>query len=425
MAQGQASCGCFGKVTVRPWSAAFVDAGAILALLICQVQERAHSPAGQWMRWSIVGVALITVSALLGQPLLAPMRALAMNWKNPQEAITDAQLLDQILGGWNQNRAHLNTMTFETDQVVHSIPTMMTFVTREGQKVRQFSEERTTRTAARYIYRGDKLRYDYVSRDDMDFGQFVVVKDGMYVKYSPRLKQAWLSRGSLDDGLADPIDLRCAGFLPPISDLEGWIKSSDIQSVQRVTTLLGREVARLTAKWHYAKSGYYTVQADFDPAIGFLPIAVTYRYGHDGTIASVSQIEYQKLALVGGWFLHRKSTQNYLAGAASDLGSAIPNLTCELTVRGSPEVRGRISDDTFDPVLPPKTTLVGDLMAAGITPNEPVPSSRMTRQIPLVPTRAPATASASSEPGPTWLYALAVDAVLLGGCCIFRRYLSF
>jgi hypothetical protein len=299
------------------------------------------------------------------------------------------ELLKAVVTGWRQNRSQLQKLAFDVERTVQVIPVIFPGVNTAGKKAEFFTPEKTTRGTCIYRYDADVMKEEYVTPTDISFGTVTVARNGRYCKYVPSIKQAWITTGIPDVDVKTPIDLRCAGLRPPISDLGGWLEGWDVEAIRSVADATGRAVVRLSGKWLGPHGKNVLLTVDFDPAMSFVPVAVTERYAGNDTVMSIATLEYQPIKNGKVWFLKRERVRCYPNGTTLGPERGRPNLILENVVLGAPKTEIESGPDEFDPILRPKTLLLGDLRAQPVSPSVPVRASKMTRDLPEVPVPRP------------------------------------
>jgi uncharacterized membrane protein YphA (DoxX/SURF4 family) len=434
--ENRESCGCFGQVSVRPWVAVALDGLAIAALLLCSPARAPGLPLqAVRVRWAIFGTCIPVVALLIGWPLVSSLNlgnktTLASAADTEMPAGVDATALERVIQGLERNHAALRTLAFSTERTVTAHPVKPKWV----QPVRGNGPipepvEKTYQSSSKCVIRGDEIRCDYQclvnpDGDESQSREILVGSKGRRIQYMPGLRQAWLIRSATaDTDRAEAIDLRCAGFRPPIKSIASWLKACEVVAAGPLKDRAGREVVRVhvtVPSWGKEKDD---VTADFVAAMNYMPSRVVYRFTPDGGVATVTDIEYMQVGSGRhAWFPKTLVTRDFFRDTTSDPDAATGQSISSKTVVQVLALGGEVRDDDFDLVLPPKTRLSGDLAAQHWTGDTPTRASTVMRNEPLeiTPPARPPAARVSY-----WLLVAGIDVLLLGLCLVFRKRLAF
>lgn len=430
--KGLPSCGCFGAIPVRPWIAVALDGSMIVALFFCLPRHEPTSALrARRVRLTLLGLAAVSVLCLIGWRV-----GVAFNfWQTvvpsrPDAELTagaDAPTLELILNGLERNHAAFSTYecTLEKTSTEYFVKSKWapTRIIPKGMTADQLPQESVQRIVDKTLVRGEELKSDCsVSQKGSDVRGILVWSKGKRIQYAPNLRQAWIMKAvALDIGLGASVDLRCAGLRPHFRSIADWLRQCEVQGSRVLRDPSGDIVVRLhviapPSMWKDKDD----VTIDFARSRNYLPIRVVYRYHPTGGIAESTKIEYQKVDSVEAWFPKTITTRDFFRDTTSD-----PEATTGCNILSVAEVRvnsvgGGVNDEEFDPLLPPKTRLLGNLAAKARTGGEPVRASSVTRKIPLELTRQPLQSRATTIP---WQWPVGVDSVLAMLGLIFRKRL--
>jgi hypothetical protein len=417
------SCGCFGAVPVQTWAMMYIDALMVLALLVSSPLPGSRPPSLGTRIRHIVGVLLVAaVFVVFGWQMLQalqPARASARaQLISDPLAEVDPAVVARVIEGVERNHAALHSLVC-TLEVTRTTPASLpapAATGKDGADERPKPAPRIQRLLWRSVLRGEDMRRDCDTHEaDFDAREIRVDARGKRIQYLPGLKQAWLSAGEEE---AELLDLRCAGFHPPIHSMADWLRTADVQSAEAQARLQGQagEIVRLHV---LARGGRDDVTLDCLSTVNYLPVRVVYRFSHGGSIFTIDDLEYQKADDAPAWVPKTWKYRSFTRDVAKDPDAAIAyDLLTEAEVRIVP-VNTDVSAETFDPLLPPHTRLVGNLAAQPATGDAPVRASAVMRADPLV--SAPHTPQELSP----WLWILvAIDGAMLGICLLFRKELA-
>lgn len=292
-------------------------------------------------------------------------------------------------------------------------------------------KRKKSRHALKTWIRGDEVRQDCISHSEgVSAGEILLSSNGKRIQYAPDIHQAWISASEFaDEGSGDSIDLRCAGFLPPLKSIADWLKNRcKVLNAGLAKDKAGREVIRIRARVKIHDNGKIEdeVIADFVPAMNCMPSRVGYYFLPVGGVFIVTDIEYQQLGPDSAWF-PLKITQRCFPRDTTSAPDAPTgqNLSDESTVKVLRFGQG-VQDEDFDPLLPPETHLVGNLSTQFTTGNAAARVSQLTRSEPR-PVIKDSTRSHQRKTVRTsfWSFVAGIDFLLLGFCLRFRKRLAF
>jgi hypothetical protein len=460
--QRQPSCGCFGTAPVQPWFAVALDALMVGGLLL----SPPFSAAGETvlraarLRWFAFFVSAFLVLLALGRPVAWKLELGAKHIPTLAIAETPAGIdeaaLERVIQGVERNHAELHTLIYTTEQnwTIHPQKRPLGTLTKKVGKqfvsntetVIEPKEEEHTRRVLKTWIRGEEVRYEDLPASEGGMaGSLLVISKGKYVQYSSRLRQAWLSTTSFPDadGLIS-IDLRRAGFQPPLRSIADWLRRCQVVNVGSAKDRAEREAVRVRARmkihaitrliWDGVAANWCEVTADFVPALNYLPSHVVHQYLPDGGVSSVTDIDYQQIGPQGAWF-PRTITRRYCnRNSTSDPDAATGQCqSFQETVKVLAFGQG-VHDEDFDPLLPPKTLVTGYLAlkfgmktgdvpvrASQITRKEPPPTVQPPTVQPLDVSKVDRVLPSPPPPKSVWPFAVGMDVHLLGICLVFRK----
>ncbi len=449
--RGQASCGCFGKLSVRPWSAVGLDALLVVGLLFSPTtQMREFSLRAKRIRWFGFIISAFMVLLVVGWPLvrnvgLAEKHIPSIAGEVMPKGI-DKSALDRVIHDVEQNHAALHTLVCTTEKVATQHPAKWTG-TRRIRKGNEWIEETGTwivpdkeyrsRHVTKTWIRGDEVREESLAHYkgdpgeeilDLSAGEILISSKGKRIQYAPNIHQAWVSRADFaDGGLATSIDPRCAGFKPPLKSIADWLKNRcKILNAGLTTDKAGREVIRVRARGKIDNKTECEVIADFVTAMNCMPSRVVYYFLPDGGVFTVTDIEYQQVGPNSAWLPRRIVWRSFHPDTTSD--PEVPNgqnLSVESTMRVLAFGQG-VEDEDFDPQLPESTLVMGNLAAQNKTGKAPIRTSKLTRTEPGAVTADSTRLSQAGAVSTRALsFAAGMDVLLLGFCLVFRKRLAF
>jgi hypothetical protein len=413
------SCGCFGKAQVQATAVAALDFLMVLALL-------ASSP-GHWLRlllglFSIAGVIvlfgwqmLLAVSAAYASSS-APVSRGPLIWKSP--------IVQTVIQGVQRNYADVHSLkaTLDVSLTTFSNSPNPPGETKDKDELSPKAKAvpQTNRIVMQTILRGDDLRRDCDShRGDVDVREIRVESGDKRILYQSELQQAWLTVPTVRElSGSETIDLRCAGFHPPIRSIADWLKKAEVVDSSSSKDAKAGEVVHLRVLTSVMGGANEEVALDCAVATNYLPTRIVYRFQPDGSIFTVIDLQYQFMEEGKAWLPKKWKSRSFLRGTikSADATSGF-DLLAETQVR-SLSVNGEVSDEVFDPILPPHTRLVGNLASQPRTGSEPIrASTAMNRQ----PNKSIAPSSQPASPF-FWLLAV-IDAAALSLFLAYRRQL--
>ena len=423
MLQRLPSCGCFGAVPVQTRAMVDIDALMVLALLAGSPLLESRPPSRSTRVRSTIGMLLVV--ALVGVLGWQAIRALQPAQASAPARVVldplaevDPAVVARVIQGVERNHAALYSLvcTLEVTRTTPPSAPSPAAAEKDGTGERPKPAPRKQRLIWKSILRGEDGRRDCDTQEaDLDAREIRVDARGQRIQYLPGLKQAWLSA---DEDGAETIDLRCAGFHPPMHSIVDWLRKADVQSAQAHPRPPGQagEIVRLHV---LARGGRDDVTLDCLSTVNYLPIRVVYRFSLGGSIFTIDDLEYQKVDDAPAWVPKTWKYRSFTRDVVKDPDAAAPyDLLTETEVRVV-SVNTDVSEETFDPLLPPHTRLVGNLAAQPSTGDTPVRASAVMRADPLV--SAPHTPQELSP----WLWVLvAIDGAALGICLLFRQELA-
>lgn len=447
--QGQPSCGCFGKVSVRPWSAAGLDALLVVGLVFSPTTQMWESTLRiTRMRWFGFVISAFMVLLVVGWPLVRSIRFVEqhipsiasedMPTGKDMPTGVDTSALERVIHDVEQNHAALHTIVCTTEKIItqHPVKRTGTFRFKKGNEwveetgTRMVPEkEKKTRHVMKSWIRGDEVREDSLYHSEGGSGgEILLSSKGKRIQYSPEIHQAWISASEFaDEGLGNSIDLRCAGFHPPLKSIADWLKHRcKVLNAGLAKDKAGREVIRLRARVKKHDNFEYEVIADFVPAMNCTPSRVVYYFLPDGGILTVTDIEYQQVGSDSAWFPVRITERCFPRNTTSDPDAPTgQNLSEESTVKVLSIGHG-VQDEDFDPKFPAETRLVGNLSTQLSTGEVAARVSQLTRTEPQ-PVTEDATLShrGKAPPASFWPLVAGMDVLLVGFCLVFRKRLAF
>ncbi len=446
--QGQTSFGCFGKVSVRPWSAVGLDALLVVGLLFSPATQMWGSTLAMTrMRWFGFITSAFMVLLVVGWPLGRNVRfeeervptIVSEDMPTGKEMPTgiDTSALERVIHDVEQNHAEIHTIVYTTEKVITQHPAKLTgtFLIKKGNDWVQETgtrvvpqQEKKTRHVMKTWIRGDEVREDALFHSEGGSGgEILLSSKGKRIQYAPEIQQAWISSSEFaDEGLGNAIDLRCAGFQPPLKSIADWLKNRcKVLNAGLVKDKAGREVIRIRARVKGHNNFENEVIVDFVPAMNCMPSRVVYNFLPDGGVFTVSEIAYQQVGPEGAWFPLKIKERCFPRNTTSD--PDVPtgqNLSDESTVKVLAFGHG-VQDEDFDPKLPAETHLVGNLSTQLSTRDAAARVSQVTRPEPL-PVTEDATRTHQGKAVPTsfWPLVAGMDVLVVAFCFVFRKRLA-
>lgn len=449
--QGKSSCGCFGKVSVQPWSTVGLDALLLVGLLFSPTNPLQEStPRRLRIRWLTFFVSAFLVLLAVGWPVVGNIspteeKHIPTTVSDEMPSGIDASALERAIQGVEQNHAGLPMLVYttETEGSEYPVKHTGTRTMREGNKTIQVTgtwfqpeKEKHSRDVWKTWIRGDEVRQEGLSHYErgsgkeilVSSGEILLISKGKRIQTAPEIQQAWISTSEFaDEGLVNSIDLRCAGFQPPLRNIGDWLKNRcEVRNAGLARDRSGREVVRIRARVKGHAKNESEVTADFVSAMNFMPSRIVYYFLPYGGVATVTDIEYQQVGVNGAWFPRRIVQRCFPGNTTSDPDAPTGhNLSSDSTVKVLAFGQG-VRDEDFDPLIPANTILLGDLPTQRITGDAPVRASQLTRGEPLKLTEgATPPRKGITPPASFWSIAAGMDVVLLGFCWMFRKRLAF
>ena len=282
MVQSLPSCGCFGAIPVQTRAMVAIDALMVLTLLAGSPLLESRPPSlGTRIRYTagmLLVVALVGVVGWQAARALQLARLGAPAPAGPEAAAdVDPAVVARVIEGVERNYADLHTLvcTLDVTRTTPPSPSAPSSEAAAGEK-----DDAGARTAPRIhrlvmtsTLRGDDLRRDGETLlPDLDARETRVETPGKRIDYLPGLKQAWLSEATAaEQGRVETIDLRCAGFRPPIQGIADWLRKADVRSAQVRPQGEAGEVVRLHA---LARGGRDDVTLDCLSTVNYMPVRV-------------------------------------------------------------------------------------------------------------------------------------------------------
>jgi hypothetical protein len=437
----QQSCGCLGpRISVRPWIAVAFDTFAIGALLFWS-PTGSTSEGGQFSRRhglilgaTLGAAAIVLINAYWDRPHVESKASLD---PAPDPSGIDAIGLAAVIEGLERNRAALGTVTFQTEETSteHPVAAMTKYMggTEEAKKAYLRRGDRTGRYRCDLAYRDQEIRVsrrclqspnsDAAGKHDM----LLVGSKGRRVYYVRGLEQAFLTtmKSTADEDDGRTVDVRCAGFRPPIQSIADWLRQQEVLAAGMVKTTDGRLVFKVKAiEKRRNRRSPDIVTATFEPEFNYLPSRVVYWFYPTGGVFIVTDIRYSRVAKGRGWFPETIRTRSFIRDTNEDPDAVSgQNITNEITISNL-NVDPQLPDEVFDPVLPSRTKLLGDLAATARLGDQPERASEFIRSEPRKLTRDP-DESVRSRAGWFWPIALVVNTVALSLGVAFRKRFAF
>jgi hypothetical protein len=438
VASQRESCGCLGnKVSVRPWAATTLDSCAIVGLLLC-------APVGvpgltvPLRRWhgAVLGMSVVIIAIVIACPYLPKRSAGSQDSGAPQVEPTgvDSAGLVPVIDALQRNRAALNAIAFATEETStqHAIEAWNRVLhgTDEQKKAFFSAGDRTMRSKCEYVYRGNEIRVECRclqspnradgKADESNYDLLMVGSRGRMVKYITGLQHAWLFTmpTTIDDGIKPTLDLRCAGFRGPISSIPDWLRENELTAGGLVNAN-GKTVFRVRALEKVPPACYVT--ATFDPNFNYLPTRVVYWFHPNGGVDTVTDINYSRLHN-GAWFPESLRIRHFIRDTGNDPDAPNGQSGTRETKVFNVSADAQVSDDTFDPLIPPHTRLTGDLAPGGRTGDRALRASEIFRGTARQAT-PPSERAVFSSAGNRrfWLAAAGTDAALFALAFFFRK----
>lgn len=430
------SCGCFGNVAVQTLAVVILDAVMVLAFLVSSpVVDSGTASRGDWLRSSLGMLTILALIGLIGwQVVITLPRSSARPTSSSDKRVLLDELavptepdpaaskshLERVIEGVQRNHDALKSLecTLHVALTTYSAP--LTSASDAAAKEKK-TEPRTQQLVMRLLLQGEDARLDCETNlPDYDAREIQVDTGGKSIQYLPGLRQAWLNTAaSVERRRAEAIDLRCAGFQPPIRSIAEWLRRAELlRSGARRDDKFG-EIVQLQVLSRGVGGPQVKVALDCASALSFLPIRVVYHFQPAESIFTVADLDYQKVDAAEAWFPKKWKYRSFIPGATTDPDAVSGyDLMSETEVR-LVSVNREISAEEFDPLLPPNTRLVGTLAAQPRTGDTPVRVSTVLRAEPVPP-----TPPAPQDLTP-WLWVLSgIDAAALGLCLILRRDLA-
>lgn len=128
---GKTSCGCFGKVSVRPWAAVSIDALLVIGLLFSpapQMPELAgETKRNHWLAFSACAFLVLSVLAwLLVAKLGLGQKHIPTKPDDDLPRGVDSAALEQVIQGVERNRTGLHTLVYTIESVITQHPVKRT-----------------------------------------------------------------------------------------------------------------------------------------------------------------------------------------------------------------------------------------------------------------------------------------------------------
>jgi uncharacterized membrane protein YphA (DoxX/SURF4 family) len=441
----QESCGCFGpRISVRPWIALAFDTFAIGALLFWS-PTTGTSEGGQFNRRhamilgaTLGAAALVLIYGYWDRPHVDSSASLDTA---PDPSGIDATGLAAVIEGLERNRTALGNVAFQAEETSteHPVAALTQYMvgTEEAKQAYLRGGDRTGRYRCDFAYRERDIRVSCrclqspngAADDRAKRDMLLVGSKGRRIHYVRGLGQAWLTtmKSSVDEDDGRTVDFRCAGFRPPIQGIADWLRQHQVLAAGMVKAADGRPVFKVKAmaKRRNGRSAD-VVTAIFEPELNYLPSRVVYWFYPTGGVFIVTDIRYSRLANGRAWFPETIRTRSFVRDTNEDPDAVSgQNATNEITISNL-NIDPQIPDEIFDPVLPSRTILLGDLAATARLGDQPQRTSESIRSEPRKLTR-PANEATMLGAGTRrfWSIALIVNAAALGLGVAFRKRFAF
>ncbi len=422
--EGQASCGCFGKIAVRPWVLVSLDTAAIAALLLTGPPLGSGSLLAQVARRktvyliTIVSLGVLALAAIMLMPRETRPRGTA---KNVVPISVDSDAVARATLELEKNHAALQNLVYTTEwtTIAHAIKSKwMIYKPGAPEPI-----ERTFKGTAKTLIRGHEIRQDsqcvvFPGGEESTSRELLVFSKGRLTRYMPGLSRAWITTAAAADlGQADAIDLRCAGLLPPVQSVAEWLRKCRVLGAGTILDEAGREILRVRAE---PEGGKPTgeVLLDLLPTQNFLPVRTIHFFDKNGGVRSVTQLEYGH-ATANAWFPSKITSRFFDRETTSDIDAQSGQSHTHVSLVKLQSVGDRISDEVFNPLLPPKTQVTGDLAGTARIGNAATPVLSITRSEPIKITNEPAAATKNNL---FWVVTLTMDLGLLFLWVAHRRF---
>jgi hypothetical protein len=421
------SCGCFGAVPVQSRAMVDIDALMVLALLASSPVLESRPPSrGTRVRYTVGVLLVVTLLGVVGWQATRALQPAQAGTSAPnvlQESAVDPKVVARVIQGAERNYVDLHSLicTLHVTRTTFSSQSASSLdAAKKGEDgTEPKTQPRVERRNFKSILHGTDLRRDGETvLPDLDAREMRVETRGTHIQYLPGLKQAWLfGANPFAEKRMETIDLRCAGFPPPIQSIAEWLRKADVRNTRLLPHGNDGEIVRLHA---LAQNGKDDVTLDCLSTANYMPVRVIHRFTPGGSIFTINDLEYQKLDALPVWVPKTWKYRSFTRDVTTDADAATGfDLFTETYVRVL-SVNGAVNDEVFDPLLPLHTRLVGNLAAQPSTGDEPVRASAVMRAEPL----------ASPPPTPQeyspWLWVLvAIDGATLGLCLVFRRELAW
>jgi hypothetical protein len=348
--EGRASCGCLGKVHLKPWYAVVFDAVAVMWLIA------SYHTSGQVLRDRRTRLASFAVlSGVVCLTLFG--RTISRTNSEPSERVrpaADQELIARALAGIDANQRPLRTARY----------TMERTITHPGLRQVERRESRGFENGTRIISkRHPVLRHTFACalrgtdcrREDVGGrrpGRLQTVFGSHSVDYVPEINQAWIGDGPSPAGAREPLDPFCLALQKPVLNLPDWFRVTRISGAKEYEDELGAGVQVTGNIWN---NGETTVR--FTASRSYLPVSVELRHP-DGSFDSVADLSYARLPNVGSWFPQRVVIRNWPGGTATTAVPPASVIEYDLKVAAL-QVNQDIPDDQFNIQLP-KDCVVSD-----------------------------------------------------------------
>ena len=447
--EGRASCECFGKANVPPWVAALLDAimlGALLLSPAAQLPEPRRTVRMKWIAFACVSIGMLVLLVnrwpLTGNLGIKPTAALS---QPPEPGNIDIAVLERVLDGVASNHAALHTLVYRVERVLtaHAVkipssisrPVLIDGKVVTGKQAAALAAtiaerapaERVSRHSFKCWIRGDEVRQDWLSHDGGPGGEILMITKSKFVRYMPELRKALISTAEFADvGHADPIDLRCAGFQPPIRSIGDWLRHCKLLEAGLAKDRSGRDVVGIHVRVKHGAIEH-DVTADFLAAMNYMPTRIIYRFVPDGGVYTVTDIDYQQASPNGPWIPRRLPRASFLRDTTSDPDSeGGQNISVQDTVTVQ-AIGDGVEDEDFDPTLPANTLLVGDLRQKSRSGDVPARVSHLTgpKPRPINQRWGELQRTGATRQWRLWPLLISVDLLLIGTCIHFRKRLAF
>ena len=391
--QGKSSCGCFGEVTISPWITATLDALVVICLLLSTPSKLTNLTFKDvQVRIYSFGILALILTSIATWPILKNLQILSAEGKDTDQLINlptnptaSKIIIEKILERLDQNHAALHSIKYteEINNILHPIKGV-SYVRGPGGPSFEPVDLKTdiiSTHARKVILRGDNVRYDYrmiSSTDTSCSGSegFLVGIQGKRIGYDAGFKTGSIQTSEcVDSNMAESLDLRCAGFIPPFRKIGDFVRAANVIEMENSRDISGNPAVRFRLTAQTLQNQTEDLTVFFVPSMNYLPTRIIRRYTPTGGISMVEDIEYTFIESVRAWFPKLVKTRLFLRDTTSDPETPFgQNATITRKVV-SFENGDLITDDDFDPEFPPNSIILGDLATASRTDDVAIKAS--------------------------------------------------